>query len=170
MDRGAWWAIVHGVAKSQTQLNDLHSLTVKALGKWLYLLAAHLPDEVSSSVSSQGSCSRSRGLLPIPSPHQSQPCPLLPVHKTRSPHRAFPVVSSSCILKSICSAKLGQICLISTCQQVEECLLSRANCISQPVDLHLLSPAINAYSAARSVPVSRLRSTCHSVDQHLSAS
>ena len=33
-----------------------------------------------------------------------------------------------------------------------------------------LSPAINAYSAARSVPVSRLRSTCHSVDQHLSAS
>ena len=107
MDRGAWWAIVHGVAKSQTQLNDLHSLTVKALGKWLYLLAAHLPDEVSSSVSSQGSCSRSRGLLPIPSPHQSQPCPLLPVHKTRSPHRAFPVVSSSCILKSICSAKLG---------------------------------------------------------------
>ena len=23
MDRGAWWATVHGVAKSQTQLNDL---------------------------------------------------------------------------------------------------------------------------------------------------
>ena len=22
MDRGAWWARVHGVAKSQTQLND----------------------------------------------------------------------------------------------------------------------------------------------------
>ena len=22
MDRGAWWAIVHGVAKSQTQLSD----------------------------------------------------------------------------------------------------------------------------------------------------
>ena len=22
MDRGAWWAIVHGVAKSRTQLND----------------------------------------------------------------------------------------------------------------------------------------------------
>ena len=22
MDRGAWWAAVHGVAKSQTQLND----------------------------------------------------------------------------------------------------------------------------------------------------
>ena len=70
------------------------------------------------------------------------------------------------------SASLSEsvIRLISTCQQVEECLLSRANCISQPVHLHLLSPAINAYSAARSVPVSRLRSTCHSVDQHLSAS
>ena len=24
MDRGAWWAIVHGVAKSQTQLSDYH--------------------------------------------------------------------------------------------------------------------------------------------------
>ena len=24
MDRGAWWATVHGVAKSQTQLSDLH--------------------------------------------------------------------------------------------------------------------------------------------------
>ena len=22
MDRGAWWAIIHGVAKSQTQLSD----------------------------------------------------------------------------------------------------------------------------------------------------
>ena len=26
MDRGAWWAIVHGVAKSQTQLSDFHQL------------------------------------------------------------------------------------------------------------------------------------------------
>ena len=24
MDRGAWWATVHGVTKSQTSLNDLH--------------------------------------------------------------------------------------------------------------------------------------------------
>ena len=24
MDRGAWWAIVHGVAKSQTQLSNHH--------------------------------------------------------------------------------------------------------------------------------------------------
>ena len=28
MDRGAWWATVHGVAKSRTQLSDFtHSLT-----------------------------------------------------------------------------------------------------------------------------------------------
>ena len=60
--------------------------------------------------------------------------------------------------------------LISTCQQVEECLLSRAKCISQPVDVHVLSPAISAYSAARSMPVSRLRRTCQPLDQHLSAS
>ena len=70
--------------------------------------------------------------------------------------------------------KSSQIIASSLCfpllQQVEECLLSRANCISQPVYLCLLSPAISAYSAARSVPVSRLRSTCQPVDQHLSSS
>ena len=27
MDRGAWWAIVHGVAKSWTQLSDFTSFT-----------------------------------------------------------------------------------------------------------------------------------------------
>ena len=26
MDRGAWWGIVHGVAKSQTRLSDKHFL------------------------------------------------------------------------------------------------------------------------------------------------
>ena len=59
--------------------------------------------------------------------------------------------------------------LISTCKQVEECLHSRANCKTQPVDLRLLSPAISTYSAAPSVPVSRLRSNCQPVDQHLSS-
>ena len=67
------------------------------------------------------------------------------------------------------SATLSEsvIRLISNCLQVEECLLSRANCISHPVDLRLLSPAMNAYSASRSVPVSRLRSTWQPLDQHL---
>ena len=48
--------------------------------------------------------------------------------------------------------------------------------LQQPVDLCLLSPTVSAYSAARSVSVSRLRSTvshlistCQPVDQHLSA-
>ena len=27
MDRGAWWATVHGIVKSQIQLRDFHSLT-----------------------------------------------------------------------------------------------------------------------------------------------
>ena len=27
MDRGAWWATVHEVAKSQTQLSNFHSLS-----------------------------------------------------------------------------------------------------------------------------------------------
>ena len=27
MDRGAWWATVHGVAKSQTRVSDFTSLT-----------------------------------------------------------------------------------------------------------------------------------------------
>ena len=69
------------------------------------------------------------------------------------------------------SASLSEsvIHLISTCQRVEECLLSRANCITQSDDLRILSPAMNAYSAARSVPVSRLRSTCQPLDQQLSA-
>ena len=26
MDRGTWWATVHGVAKSQTQLSDYHTI------------------------------------------------------------------------------------------------------------------------------------------------
>ena len=38
------------------------------------------------------------------------------------------------------------ICLISTCQKVEECLLSRANCISQPVHLHLLENVVYTYN------------------------
>ena len=67
------------------------------------------------------------------------------------------------------SATLSEsvIRLISNCLQVEECLLSRANCISHPVDRRLLSPTMNAYSAPRSVPFSCLRSTCQPVDQHL---
>ena len=32
MDRGAWWAPVHGVTKSQTQLRDYYSLNHSEIG------------------------------------------------------------------------------------------------------------------------------------------
>ena len=53
---------------------------------------------------------------------------------------------------------------------MEKQRLNRVNIIFQPVDLCLLSPAVSAYTAARSVLVSRLTSTCQLVDHHLSAS
>ena len=40
MDGGAWWATVHGVATSQTQLSDFtHSLTLTRHRAWLLILA-----------------------------------------------------------------------------------------------------------------------------------
>ena len=70
--------------------------------------------------------------------------------------------------------------LLCTCQQLDQRLtlstqliekqrLNRVNIIFQPVDLCLLSPAVSAYTAARSELVSRLTSTCQLLDQHLSA-
>ena len=34
MDRGAWWATVHGVAKSQTRLSDFTSLARSVVGSY----------------------------------------------------------------------------------------------------------------------------------------
>ena len=34
MDRGGWWATVHGVAKSQTRLNDEHFFTFQPQGSF----------------------------------------------------------------------------------------------------------------------------------------
>ena len=45
-------------------------------------------------------------------------------------------------------------------QPIEKQRLNRMNSIFQPVDLCLLSPAVSVYTAARSVLVSRLTSTC----------
>ena len=39
MDRGAWWAAVHGVAKSRSQLSDWH--TWASLGQCLFTLILH---------------------------------------------------------------------------------------------------------------------------------
>ena len=38
MDRGAWWATVHGVAKSWTQLGDSHTLPTEKAGPQCFLL------------------------------------------------------------------------------------------------------------------------------------
>ena len=35
MDRGAWWATVHGVAKSRTQLSNFTQLTLNKGGDWV---------------------------------------------------------------------------------------------------------------------------------------
>ena len=57
MDRGAWWAIVHGVTKSQTQLSNkapIHGgsshLHLKAHDKFLGINAAKIRDKVFFAV------------------------------------------------------------------------------------------------------------------------
>lgn len=59
--------------------------------------------EVSSSVSSQGSSSSPRDSSPFPAPIRASHAPCCPCHGRCSPHRTFPVVSSSCILKRLFS-------------------------------------------------------------------
>ena len=66
MDRGAWWAAVHGVAKSQTQLSDFtltfhfHALE-KEMATHSSILAWRIPGiEEPSELPSMGSQSRTR--------------------------------------------------------------------------------------------------------------
>ena len=45
MDGGAWWALVHEVAKSRTRLSDfIHSLTHSSLLALLLVNSTHLPE------------------------------------------------------------------------------------------------------------------------------
>ena len=44
MDRGAWWATVHGVAKSRTQLNNFHFHSV--FNKTIFLMKVKDVEEV----------------------------------------------------------------------------------------------------------------------------
>ena len=49
MNRGAWWATVHGVAKSRTRLSDQHitfSLPVGHLGSPKYLILVFKNTEI----------------------------------------------------------------------------------------------------------------------------
>ena len=54
-DRGAWWAIVHGVTKSQTRLNELstaqHSKSLRIFGSWTLCPFSKLPSRVSLTIS-----------------------------------------------------------------------------------------------------------------------
>ena len=43
MDRGAWWATVHGVAKSQTRLSDFTSFWEDPLEKEMAILVWKIP-------------------------------------------------------------------------------------------------------------------------------
>ena len=42
MDRGAWWAAVHGVTKSQTRLSNLHFHVILVLWKKKFTFIGHL--------------------------------------------------------------------------------------------------------------------------------
>ena len=56
MDRGVWWASVHGVAKSQTLLSNLHNSWLKL--PWDRLPASHSlhPQILHSEVGQCGPC------------------------------------------------------------------------------------------------------------------
>ena len=43
MDRGVWWAVVHGVAKSPARLSDEHLLTYMSLSSLVAQLLKNLP-------------------------------------------------------------------------------------------------------------------------------
>ena len=43
MDRGVWWAAVHGIAKSRARLSDEHLLTYTSLSSLLAQLVKNLP-------------------------------------------------------------------------------------------------------------------------------
>ena len=57
MDRGAWWAAVHGVAKSQTQLSDFPlTFPFHALEKEMATSSVFLPGESQGRGSLVGCC------------------------------------------------------------------------------------------------------------------
>ena len=57
MDRGDWWATVHGITKNQTRLSDFHSFTPSLIYNWASLVAQmvkRLPAMRETSVQSLG--------------------------------------------------------------------------------------------------------------------
>ena len=47
MDRGAWWATVHGVAKSQTRLMVTEHITHLIINSTIYIYMSHIYDIIN---------------------------------------------------------------------------------------------------------------------------
>ena len=65
MDRGAWWATVHGVTKIQTQLSDE---TATAVSTWIWVLCPHHTSAARTPPSSDPA-----PLSPRLGPHDANP-------------------------------------------------------------------------------------------------
>ena len=99
MDRGAWWATVHGVAKSRTRLSNFTSLSVQSLSR-VRLFAAPWTAARQASLS----ITNSRSLLKLmsiesvmPSNHLILCCPLLLLPSIFPSIRVFSNESALCI-------------------------------------------------------------------------
>ena len=66
MDRGAWWATVHGVSKSQTRLSDphFHTLTFARFTRRYFVPGADMPQGPSAAWMSAGRRAKAQGLKP----------------------------------------------------------------------------------------------------------
>ena len=66
MDRGAWWATVHGVSKSQTWLSDphFHTLTFARFLRHYYVPGADMPQGPSAAWMSAGWRAKAQGQKP----------------------------------------------------------------------------------------------------------
>ena len=101
MDRGAWWAVVHGVAKSQIRLSDFtFTLRFHALEKEMALhssvLALRIPGTGKPGWAAVYGVAQSRTRLKrLSSSGSSSTCfPLLPHARTMSGYRSIPSLKS----------------------------------------------------------------------------
>ena len=61
MDRGAWWATVHGVAKSQTRLNTAQDITETRELERAWCVAGEQGEEVRREASGEGTGGKKMG-------------------------------------------------------------------------------------------------------------
>ena len=74
MDRGAWWATVHGVSESWTWLSNYHTHSIKSIGLNWWLSGEESACQCRSSVQFSRSVV-SASLRPHESQHARPPCP-----------------------------------------------------------------------------------------------